>query len=85
MWLNSAVAAHVDVIVVGAAIGQPMDQPEVDIQAVRERFVGAKDAKIALLLVELGYIVQELAKHMRVGGLCNAGGRHVTACPESQA
>jgi hypothetical protein len=38
-----------------------------------------------LLLVELGYIVQELAKHMRVGGLCNAGGRHVTACPESQA
>jgi hypothetical protein len=46
-------------------------------QQVRQRLVGAEDAKIALFLVQVGHIAQELAQHECILTVDGAGRRHI--------
>ncbi len=46
-------------------------------QEIRERLVGTEDAEIALLLIQLGHVAQELAQHERVLAVDRAGRRHI--------
>ena len=46
-------------------------------QEIRECLIGTEDAEIALVLVQLGHVTQELAQHERVLAVDGAGRRHV--------
>ena len=46
-------------------------------QEVRERFIGAKDAEITLILIQLSHVAQELTQHERILGVNGTGRRHI--------
>ena len=46
-------------------------------QEIRERLIGAEDAEIALLLIQLGHVTQELAQHERILAVNGTRRRHV--------
>jgi hypothetical protein len=46
-------------------------------QAVRERLVGAKDAEVPLLTVQLLHIAQETPEHMRVADTAHSRRGHI--------
>ena len=50
---------------------------EKGLQAVRKRFVGAKDAEIPLLTIQVGDIAQEPSEHLGVANATYAWRRHV--------
>ena len=61
------------IVVLLSGIPLPVGHLKHGAQAVGERFVGAEDAEVALLPVELGHIAQEHAEFMRVGRLNRSG------------
>ena len=46
-------------------------------QEIRECLIGTEDAEIALILIQLGHVTQELAQHKRILALNGAGRRHI--------
>ena len=46
-------------------------------EEIRERFIGTEDAEIALILIQLGHVAQELAQHERILAVDGTGRRHI--------
>ena len=46
-------------------------------QEIRECLIGTEDAEIALILIQLGHVAQELAQHERILAVDGAGRRHI--------
>ena len=46
-------------------------------QEIRERLIGTEDAEIALILIQLGHVAQELTQHERILAVNGTGRRHI--------